>query len=61
MVVDARETNRCHRLPPHAALGTAAALAECDWPNDALGSEACVDGTPAIWGAALGLEDSFYQ
>ena len=51
MVVDARETNRCHRAPPHAALSTPAAWTEVGLPSD---------GAP-MYGASLDLRDCFYQ
>ncbi|CAK0861426.1 unnamed protein product [Prorocentrum cordatum] len=60
LVVDARETNRTHWSPPHAALGTPAALAEQDWSDAALGASDATSA-PAIYGASLDLADSFYQ
>ena len=62
MVLDCREVCRCHRVPPHTALGTPAALAEQQWSDDALSSAAghAVE-SPTIYGASLDLKDSFYQ
>ena len=59
MVVDAREPNRMHRLPPHTALGTPGALAEQDWSPEAM--ETDIASKSEVWGAALDLQDSFYQ
>ncbi|CAK0844871.1 unnamed protein product [Prorocentrum cordatum] len=64
LVVDARDTNRTHWAPPHAALGTPAALSEQDWSDAALSDAGWVsaDGSPAqIFGSSLDLQDSFYQ
>ncbi|CAK0895895.1 unnamed protein product [Prorocentrum cordatum] len=64
LVVDARDANRTHWAPPHAALGTPAALSEQDWSDAALADAGWVsaDGSPAqIFGSSLDLQDSFYQ
>eukprot|EP00973_Karenia_brevis_P007506 1015810-Karenia_brevis.AAC.1 len=42
LVLDARETNRTHRSPPHCALGTPGALAHQDWSSTAIAAaEGC--------------------
>jgi hypothetical protein len=64
MVVDARATNRTHHAPPHAALGTPAAIAELDMAPDTLvenGFSASDAASAEAWGAGVDLCDSFYQ
>lgn len=65
LVIDARETNRMHYAPPHAALGTPGALADQDWSDEVLSRSGAGDGDPggpfSVYGASLDLRDSFYQ
>lgn len=60
MVIDCRGTNRSHNVPPHAALGTAAALAEQSFSESSLLAVGAKKDSH-IWGGAPDLRDSFYQ
>ena len=53
MVLDGRPTNASHRLPPHVALGTAAAWSEIDLSE--------LPASLLLWKCSGDLQDSFYQ
>ena len=73
MVIDARQTNQCHRLPPHVPLGSARAWGlldvglEPDVVDDlssapGLAVDSDVDEVPqGLWCGGGDLRDSFYQ
>ena len=67
MVIDARQTNQSHRLPPHVPLGSARAWSMLDLglgPGEEEDAEAdSEDGAsgPSLWCGSGDLCDGFYQ
>ena len=67
MVLDARRTNQCHKLPPHTALGSVQAWSALDFDlvdQPPLEDEIMADletDRPELWSASGDLCDSFYQ
>ncbi|CAK0861936.1 unnamed protein product [Prorocentrum cordatum] len=61
LALDGREPSSLHRRPPHAALGSAGALAGLDLSDQALRSQGVDPLAADIHAAGLDLKDGFYQ
>ena len=61
MIVDGRQPNQYHRLPPHTMMGSVDAFAalrvEQCWRDRRPWGEAA----PQVWGASVDLQDGFHQ
>ncbi|CAK0843119.1 unnamed protein product, partial [Prorocentrum cordatum] len=61
LVLDGREPSSLHRRPPHAALGSAGALAGLDLSDQALRPQGVDPQAADVRAAGLDLKDGFYQ